>query len=197
MVRTDGVIITSTIEAHEGCDVVVAGLLNAFLNANNSEKNLILLKGNLAEFMVKIDPQMYRKYITNSSKGEPMLYVRLSNALYGLLKSALLFYRKLRTELEDFGFAVNTYDPCAENEIVNVSQMNVTWHVDDLKIFCKDSLEVTKFLQHFGLIYGELVTVHCGKVHDYLGMDLDFSTENTLKIGMIKYINKIHKDFPE
>ena len=41
------------------------------------------------------------------------------------------------------------------------------------------------------------MTVHRGKVHDYLGMDLDFSTANTLKIGMIKYIKKIHEDFPE
>ena len=75
--------------------------------------------------------------------------------------------------------------------------MTVTWHVGDLKISCKDSLEVKKFLQNFGLIYGELMTVHHGKVHEYLGMDLDFSTANTLKIGMIKYIKKIHRDFPE
>ena len=41
-----------------------------------------------------------------------MLYVRLLKALYGLLQSALLFYRKLRSKLEDFGFEVNPYDPC-------------------------------------------------------------------------------------
>ena len=75
--------------------------------------------------------------------------------------------------------------------------MTVTWHVDDLKISHKDSFEVKKFLRHSGLIYGERMTVHRRKVHDYPGMDLDFSTTNTLKIGMIKYINKIHKDFPK
>ena len=37
-VMTDGEIITSTIEAHEGRDVAVADILNAFLYANNSEK---------------------------------------------------------------------------------------------------------------------------------------------------------------
>ena len=37
--------------------------------------------------------------------------------------------------------------------------------------------------------------IHRGKV--YLGMDLDFSSAKTLKIGMINYIKKIHKDFPE
>ena len=41
------------------------------------------------------------------------------------------------------------------------------------------------------------MTVHYGKVHGYLGMDLDFSRPKVLKIGMIKYTKKIHKDFPE
>ena len=75
--------------------------------------------------------------------------------------------------------------------------MTVTWHVDDLKVSYKDSLEVTKFIHHLGQIYGERMTVHRGKVHEYLCMDLDFSTVNTLKIGMIKYIKKIHEYSPE
>ena len=94
-VSTDGVILNSTIEAHKGRDVVVIDLPNAFLNADNNEQTLMLLKGKLAELMVQIDPKMYRKHIITSSKGEPMLYVCLSKALCGLLQSALLFYRKL------------------------------------------------------------------------------------------------------
>ena len=75
--------------------------------------------------------------------------------------------------------------------------MTVTWHVDDLKISHKDSREVKKFIKHIGDIYGDRMTVHRGKVHDYLVMDLDFSSPKVLKIGMMKYIEKIHKDFPE
>ena len=41
------------------------------------------------------------------------------------------------------------------------------------------------------------MTIHRGKVHNYLGMDLDFSSTKTLKIGMIKYIKKIHDDLLE
>ena len=167
-VSTDGVIITSTIEAHEGRDVAVIDLPNAFLNADNNEQTLMLLKGKLVELMVQIDPQMYRKHIITSSKGETMLYVRLSKALYGLLQSALLFYRKLLSELEDFGFTVNPYDPCVSNKIINDSKMTVTWHVDDIKIPHKDSREVAKFIKHFGDIYGDRMTVHCGKVHNFL-----------------------------
>ena len=72
-----------------------------------------------------------------------MLYVRLSKAVYGLLQSALLFYRKLCSELEDHGFTVNPYDQCVANKMINVEQMTVTWHVDNLKITHMDSNEVT------------------------------------------------------
>ena len=190
-------IITSTIEAHEGRDVAVVDLLNTFLDADNNEQTLVLLKEKLAELMVQIDPQMYRKHIITSSKGEPMLYVRLSKALYGLLHSSLLFYRKLRAELEDFGFTVNPYDPCVANKIINDSQMTVTWHVDNIKISHKDSRELTKCIKRFGDIYGVRMTIHRGKVHDYLGMDLYFSIPKVLNIGMIKYIKKIQEDFLE
>ena len=45
---TYGVIITSTIEAHEGRDVAVIDLTNAFMNADNNEQTLMLLKRKLA-----------------------------------------------------------------------------------------------------------------------------------------------------
>ena len=114
-VSTDGVILTFTIEAYKEHDVAVIDVPNAFLNANKNEKTLMLLKGKLAELMLQIDPKMYRKHIITSSKGEPMLYVKLSKALYGLLQVALLFYRKLRTGLEAFGFEINPYGPCVAN----------------------------------------------------------------------------------
>ena len=43
-VSTDSVIITSAIESHQGRDVVVIDLPNAFLNADNNEQTLMLLK---------------------------------------------------------------------------------------------------------------------------------------------------------
>ena len=91
-VTTDGVIINSTIEAHECRDFAVDDLSNAFLNTNNSEKTLMLFKVNLAELIVQIDPQMYQKHITTISKGEPMLYFLLFKALYGLLKLVSLLF---------------------------------------------------------------------------------------------------------
>jgi hypothetical protein len=48
------------------------------------------LDGILAELMVKVAPNIYRKYITTNSKGKPVLYVQLEKAVYGMMKSALL-----------------------------------------------------------------------------------------------------------
>ena len=73
-----------------------------------------------------------------NSKGEPLLYVKLSKALYGLLQSALLYYKQLVKELKVYGFVINPYDPCVANMLVNGSQMMVTWHVDDIKVSHKN-----------------------------------------------------------
>ena len=115
-----------------------------------------------SDMMVQVDPKVYRKYVTTTQKGVPILYVKLNKALYGLLKSALLFYRKLRGDLEGMGFEVNPYAPCIANKNVNGSQMTVTWHVDDLKISHKDEKEVSKFIIWLSRIYGDKISVHRG-----------------------------------
>ena len=62
-----------------------------------------------------------------------------------MLKSALLFYHKLVSDLKKNGFVLNPYDPCVANKAVNGKQMPVFWHVDDLKVLPMDKMEVTKF----------------------------------------------------
>ncbi len=115
-------------------------------------------------------------------------------ALYGLLKSPLLFYKKLSSDLKEYRFTINPYDLCVANKIMNRSQM--TRHVDDLKISHANSNKVTKSIKWLGTKYTNL-TVHHGKIHDYLGIDLDFTTAGVLKVSMIYYTHKIMNEFPE
>ena len=61
--------------------------------------------------MVKVDPKLYQKYVKMPAKCEAVLYVKLNKALYVLLKSALIWYKKPRSELEGMRFEVNPYDP--------------------------------------------------------------------------------------
>ncbi len=154
----------------------------------------MVLKGKLAELMELVAPHIYQKHITIDNRGEPMLYVKLHKALYGLLKSALLFYNKLSGDLKAHGFTINPYDPCVANKTVNGHQLTVIWHVDDLKISHVEQSEVTKFIDWLGTKYSNL-TVHQGKVHDYLGMDLDFTTPSVLTVSMSDY-TKNHRRTP-
>ncbi len=55
--------------------------------------------------MAKTDPKLYQKYLTDE-KGKKVLYLRLQKAIYGMMKSAFLFYRKLISELKEMGFEV-------------------------------------------------------------------------------------------
>ena len=43
-------------------------------------------------------------------KGDKVLYVMIQKVLYGMLVSAVLFYKKLRKDLEGIGFIINPYD---------------------------------------------------------------------------------------
>jgi hypothetical protein len=96
----------------------------AFLHANNEDYVIMRIVGTLAELMVKTNPKLNRKYVI-IKKGRSVLYLRLQKALYGMTKSALLFYRKLVAELRDMGFEINPYDACIAKKTVNGTQMTV------------------------------------------------------------------------
>ena len=85
---------------------------SAFVNTKLDEEVNMVLWGELVELLVKVAPHIYQKYISRDSKGRAILCVRLQKALYGLMRAAWLFYRKLWKELEAYGFVVNPEDPC-------------------------------------------------------------------------------------
>ena len=70
-----------------------------------------------------------------------------------MLRSALLFYRKLVKDLKEYGFEINPYDPCVAKKMVNGSQMKVVCHVDDLKVSHKSEFEITRFTYYLISIY--------------------------------------------
>ena len=139
------------------------------------------LRVKIVELLVQLELTMYQTYVTTGPNKEPILYVKLLKALYGLLRSALLFYKKLRGDLEKMGFDVNPYELCVANKTINGSQMTMTWHADDLKMSHKESEEVMKFIHELGQIYGNTLIVHRSKVYLYLGMDFDYSTSGISK----------------
>ena len=107
----------------------------------------------------------------------------MQKALHEMLKSALLFYKKLKKDIESAGFVINPYNSCAANRMVNGSQIIITWHVHILKISHKSGWEITK--------------VKKGTKHDCLGMDLVYGVRRELRVSMILKVEKMIEDFPE
>ena len=138
--------ITSVINANEHRYVETADVACAFLHTQSDEDVTMVLEVAFSKLMVKVDPTIYRKFITTTSKGKSLLYVKIHKSLYGLLHSALLFYHKLVKDLEAEGFTINPYDPCVSNKLINGKKMTIVWHVDDIKISHVNRFEVTKMI---------------------------------------------------
>jgi hypothetical protein len=154
-VSLESVLITATIDAFEKREVAIVDVPGAYLTAYMDEEVFMCLRGRLTELMVKTAPKIYRKYIYVGPANKPVLYVKLQKALYGCLRSALLFYLKLLKDPEGYGFKLNPYDPCVANKMINGKQFNITWHVDDLKLSHVDVKEVDKTIEWLKRIYGE------------------------------------------
>ena len=89
------------------------------------------------------------------------------------------------------GFKINPYDPYVANKMVNVHQMTIWWHVDDLKVSHKDENSVMAFAENLAKIYRPKTTVYRGKVHKYLGIDINWaSVPGTMIVSMINYLHK-------
>jgi hypothetical protein len=129
------VFITTVVDTHKGHNIVCFDILGAFLHADLDKDIMMILKGRLAKLMVQVAPNLNRKYITVDRQGLATLYVKMQKAIYGLLRSAFLFYKKLVADLESIGFVLNPFDPFVANKVINGNQMTVCWHVDDPKVW--------------------------------------------------------------
>ena len=95
-------------------------LPSAFLQTPMDPKDLkvhMALQGKLTELMVKFDPKLYRKLFSNDGKGRIILYVEIQKVLYGMLKSALMFYLGLLVDMTRSNFKINPYDPYMMNKL--------------------------------------------------------------------------------
>ena len=145
--------------------------------------------------MVAADPAIYRPFVSYETVN-PVLYVQLQKALYGCLKSALLFYENLVGDLEAYRLRINPYDPCVANNMIGGKQITVCWHMDDIKISCVDANEVTKMIQWLESEYGEMHSSR-GKRHDYLRMWIYYLIPGIVRISMVEYLRGVLDNFPE
>jgi hypothetical protein len=199
---SESIITTGVVDAKQKRDVMTLDVPNAFVQTPiplNGDKIIMKIRGQLVDMLLEICPGVYDDYVRYEGKNK-VLYVRMLKALYGMLISSILYYKKFRKDMETIGFEVNPYDICVANRTVNGKQQTVTWHVDDLKSSHVDPKVNDEFAQWCEATYGSddlgHVKVVRGKVHDYLGMIMDFTQEGALKIDMKYYIEGMLEEFP-
>ena len=201
---TESHLITAVLDTKQGRDIMTADIPNAFVQTDIKDqevgsRTIMKIRGQLVDMLVDLAPQDYEDYVLYEGQ-QKVLYVRMKKALYGMLQSSLLYYKKFRKDLEEIGFIINPYDPCVANRMIQGKQHTVTWHVDDLKSSHIDPKINDQFLAWLKKKYasdkiGEIKATR-GKKHDYLAMTLDFSTTGVLQVDMTQYVKKMLQDFP-
>jgi hypothetical protein len=204
-VSTEAVLLSCIIDAEEERDVAVIDIPNAFIQTRVEDPKdmaIIRLRGVLVDMLLEVAPGVYDKYVTLDAKGNKQLIVQCLNAIYGTMVASLLYYKKFGKTLLREGFVINPYDCGVANRMVKGKQQTILWHVDDCKLSCVYTKANDKLIevirQEYETIFEDgsgKMKVSRGKVHEYLGMTIDFRTRGQVKITMFKFIKEILAEF--
>jgi len=78
----------------------------------------------MAELLAKIAPKIYQEYV-HQRQGQAYIYCRVNVAIYGTLKTTLLFWKKLSSSLKQRDVIINPYDWCVANKDINRPQCTI------------------------------------------------------------------------
>eukprot|EP00980_Cylindrotheca_fusiformis_P020484 scaffold7541_cov93-Cylindrotheca_fusiformis.AAC.1 len=113
--------LTAAIDAHEGRDVMVTDVPNAFIQADLPEREygqrvFMKITGVMVPMLTQLAPDVYESFVVREN-GREVIYVKVLKAIYGMLEAALLWYKRFRKDLESIGFRFNNYDSCVANRM--------------------------------------------------------------------------------
>ena len=74
-----------------------------------------IIDGRMDKLLAKIAPETYQEYVSQR-RGETYLYCRVNVAIYGTLKVALLFWKKLSASPKMGGYGINPYNWLSPNK---------------------------------------------------------------------------------
>ena len=193
-VSLESLILSLMIDSYEGRDVATADVAGAFLKGDMPDFVLIKLVNEEVDIMCDVDANN-TQYVTYEGS-KKVLYMQLNKALYGCMKSAIIWYETFCGTLKDLGFKLNPYDPCVANKLVDGKQLTIAWFVDDNKISHVDPKVVDWLIAEIEKKHDKM-TVCRGNKHVFLGMDIEFLPLRRLKILMKGYIKEAIDDFGE
>ena len=138
---------------------------NAFIQTHmplpkDGERVIMKVRGRLVDWLVELDPTSYASKVVLEGKSR-VLYLEVLRAIYGMLVASLLWYRKIKSDLESEGFVFNPYDACIANRTYLKTQQTIRLHVDDMLVSSKNKKANDDFHRWCESKYGGLKPVKC------------------------------------
>ena len=103
-VSTDALMLSIIVDAHEGRDVATADVTGAYLKADMDDFVVMKFMDDSVDILCEMNP-LHKRFIA-VEKGIKVLYVRLVKAIYGCVKSALLWYDLFNNTLNKMGLVL-------------------------------------------------------------------------------------------
>jgi len=134
-VSLEALIATLIIDVYEERDVATFDVPGAYLHAEMDKDRVFMkLRGQFVDIMCDVNPE-YKQFVTTEGpKHQKVLYLWVLWAIYGCIQSALLWYDLYVNTLEKLGFAINPYDRCVANKMINGRQCTIVFYVDNNKV---------------------------------------------------------------
>ena len=142
--------------------------------------------------VLEIYSKKYRDKVV-IGRGKKLIYAVLKRALYRALRSSLLFWIDLVRKLKSWDFQPKPYDTCIMNKVVDRNSCTICWHIYYLKVYHVKSTVIDDVLWSLEGQYRKVAQLKTtsGRVHDYLGMLLDFSMKGNVIVTMTKHLQSI------
>ena len=171
--------------AFEGRKIATADVRAAYLHAEMDDFVVIKLQGPIVDILCEMKPE-YKKFVVQEN-GKNTLYMQLMKALYGCIKSALLWYELFTRELREMGLTLNPYDKCVANKMIDGKQCTISWCVDDNCLTHLSDKVHDRIIERIELKFGKMAMTR-GEELTFLGMKLRFPGDGTVRINMREYI---------
>ena len=169
-VSVEALLGTFMIDAYEGREIGSFDIPGAYLHAemeHGDNRVLLRLRDEFVDMMCMANKK-YLPYV-KIINGRKVLYLKVLRAIYGCIKSALLWYELFSGTLQKMGFKINPYDRCVANKEIQGSQCTIVWYVDDAKVSHMKREVVSEVIGDIEKEFGKMDITY-GNVHDYLGM---------------------------
>ena len=194
-VSVSSIFLLAAIAGAKNMSIATMDVPGAYLKASmpKGEKSKII-RMKLDKYLAKVYCNILPKE-TGFMLSDGSLIVELDKALYGCIESAKLWYETLRGLLHSIGFICNAYDKCVfqrkdhNNRIVFLSV-----YVDDIMLLAPEEDVLNLVLRDIQNILPD-ITIHNGRVHNYLGMVFNFNENQQVMISMDQYIKDFLADF--